>query len=149
MFSSKFGRLAAITTATAALTLCAVPLAGAASAAPAKTGIKCGTLTGNIASTVTLSKCKGNTGKSSKPIPATELASGGTITWANGQTTTVTLSVKQAGTACPAGSTEYQATGKVTKDTTGSAAVGSKAKALACASATGAISLVPGTKATI
>jgi hypothetical protein len=123
-----------------------VPLAGSASAV---SSIKCNKLTGNIATSVVLSGCSGNTGGKSKAIPATQLATGGTIKWVNAKTTTVTLAIKPAGTACPAGSTEYQAKGKVTGDTTGSATVGGAAKALACVNGAGAISLVPGTKAVI
>ena len=145
MFHSKLVRLLAI--ATVAGSASVATFAGSASAAVPS--IKCASLTGNIATTVKLSKCKGNTGKASQPIPATQLATGGKITWVNGKTTTVTLSVKQQGTACAAGSTEYQATGKVTADTTGSATVGGKVKALACVDAAGNVTLAPGTKASI
>jgi hypothetical protein len=147
MFHSKIMRLVAIGALAGSAAVAAVPLAGPAGAATLS--IKCKKLTGNIASSVVLSGCSGNTGGKSKPIPATSLASGGTIKWVNAKTTTVKLSVKQAGTACPAGSTEYQAKGTVTADTTGSATVGGAAKALACVTASGAISLVPGTKAVI
>jgi hypothetical protein len=146
MFHSKLVRFLAI--ATVAGSASVATFAGPASGA-GTLSIKCSSLTGNISSTVKLSKCTGNTGKASKAIPATQLATGGTIKWVNGKTTTVTLKVAQKGTACPAGSTEYQATGKVTADTTGSATVGGAAKALACVNAAGAVTLVPGTKATI
>lgn len=145
MFHSRLVRLLAI--AAVAGSASVATFAGPASAV--LPSIKCAALTGNITTTVKLSKCTGNTGKASKPIPATQLTTGGKITWVNGKTTTVTLSVKQQGTACPAGSTEYQATGKVTADTTGSAAVGGKAKANACVDAAGKVTLAPGTKAII
>jgi hypothetical protein len=145
MFHSKLVRLLAI--ATVAGSASVAVFAGPASAVTKS--IKCSSLTGNISSTVTLAGCTGNTGKASMAMPATALASGGTINWVNGKSTTVTLTVKQKGTACPAGSSEYQATGKVTADTTGSATVGGAASAKVCVSATGAITLVPKTKATI
>jgi hypothetical protein len=68
------------------------------------------------------------------------LATGGTITWANGKTTTVTLSISTTETdatevkVCPAGTTEYEETGFVTADTTGSAPVGRAAKGEVCIS---------------
>jgi hypothetical protein len=145
MIHSKLVRLLAIGAIAGSASVAV--LTGPASAAG--TGIKCGALTGNIANTVKLSKCSGNTGKSSKAIPATQLATGGKITWVNGKTTTLTLTAKAKGTACPAGSTEYQAKGMVTGDTTGSATVGSAAKASACIDGAGNVTLVPGTKAVI
>jgi hypothetical protein len=123
-------------------------LAGPAQAAP---GIACKQLTGNIASNVTLKQCTGNTGGASKPMPATSLAQGGKIVWKNNKSTTVKLTVTQNpdASACAPGDSRYDAKGKTTADTTGSAIVGGKVKASVCVSSTGAISLVPGTKATI
>jgi hypothetical protein len=124
-------------------------LAFAGPTSAAVPGIACKSMTGNIASNVTLKQCTGNTGKASKAMPATALASGGTIKWKNGKTTTVTLTVKQGpGTKCATGDTEYDATGKVTADTTGSTAKGHKVAAKVCVTPAGAITLVPGTKAT-
>jgi hypothetical protein len=145
MFGSKMVRLLAVGAVASSAAAFALP--GAAGAAGS---IKCSSMTGNLAKTVKLSGCTGNTGGSSKPIKSTALATGGTIKWVNGKTTTVTLTAKQKGTACPAGSGEYQAKGSVTKDTTGSAAVGGVVKGSACIDGTtGAITLVPGTKLTI
>ena len=147
MHQSKLFRIVAIAALAGSAGL---TLAAPAGASATKTkAIHCTSLTGNIATTVTLSGCSGNTGGSSQPIASTALATGGTVNWASGKTTTVTLSVKQKGKKCPAGSSEYQAKGSVTADTTGSATVGGAAKATACVNAAGAISLVPGTKATI
>ena len=125
-------------------------LAFAPGTATAASSIKCSKMTGNIANTVKLSGCTGNTGGSSKAIPSADLATGGTIKWKNGKTTTITLTVKAKGTACPSGSSEYQAKGSVTADTTGSASVGGAAKGDACVnSTTGKVTLVPGSKLTI
>ena len=58
-------------------------LAFAGPTAAATPGIACKSMTGTITGTVTLKKCTGNTGKASKPLPATSLESGGKITWKN------------------------------------------------------------------
>jgi hypothetical protein len=147
MRHSKFVRLFAVVAVAGSAAIATVPFAGPASAATLS--IKCSSLKGNIGTTVTASKCSGNTGKASKAIKATLLASGGKITWVNGKTTTVKLTVKAGGTACPAGSSEYVATGTVTADTTGSATVGGKVKGSACVDSAGNLTLVPGTKLTI
>jgi hypothetical protein len=146
MLNSRIGRILATTVlAGAAVGALAIP-AGAA----AGSSIACKTLTGTITGNVTLKGCTGNTGKASKPLPATALASGGTITWKNGKTTTVTLTVTSgSGAKCAVGDSEYDATGKVTADTTGSAKVKGKATADVCVTPAGAVSLVPGTKAVL
>jgi hypothetical protein len=152
MFHSRVSRLLAVGTLAGSAALGTFAFTGSASPV---TQIVCKKLTGNIATTVTLSACTlAATGGSSQPIPATSLASGGTITWQNSKTTTVTLKLSTTehdGTetlTCPAGTTEYEAHGKVTADTTGFAPVGGVAKAEACANGTtGAISLEPGSKA--
>jgi hypothetical protein len=145
MFKSRFVRvLASGALAGAGVVALTVPNAGAATP-----GIACKVMKGNISSTVTLKKCTGNTGGASKPLPAAALATGGTVTWKNGKTTTVKLTVTQGpGTKCAPGSTEYDAKGKVTKDTTKSTAKGHKVAAKVCVSSAGAITLLPGTKAT-
>jgi hypothetical protein len=153
MFTSRFSRLVAVGALVGSAALATVSFVGSASATV--TGIKCGKLTGTITGNVTLSKYSGNTGGASQPMPATSLASGGTIKWVNGKTTTITLSASNNETdpgetqQCAAGSSEYEAKGKVTADTTGSAVVGGKVKAEACLDAAGNISLEPGTKASI
>jgi hypothetical protein len=151
MFHSRITRLLAVGALAGAASLTFV-----GSASPV-TQIVCHKLNGNIATTVTLSKCTLDaTGGSSKPITATALASGGTVQWVNGKSTTVTLSVSQtekdtgeaAAYECPTGTTEYEAKGKVTADTTGFAPVGGVAKAEACVNGTtGAITLEPHSKA--
>ena len=137
----KLVRLVAVGALVGSAALASVGTAGAAG------GIKCATMTGNATTTVKLSNCTGNTGGGSKPIKGSSLATGGTIKWLNAKKTTVTLSVKAKGTACPAGSSEYQAKGTVTKDTTGSASP--TVKGSVCLDATGNVSLVAGTKLTI
>lgn len=145
MFKSRIVRMVASGALAGASVLV---FAGPSSAAV--TGIACSSMTGNIAKTVTLKKCTGNTGGASKALPAAALASGGKVTWKNGKSTTVTLTVKNGpGTKCAVGDTEYDASGKVTADTTGSAKVGGKVLAKVCVNGAGAVTLVPGTKATI
>jgi hypothetical protein len=124
--------------------------AGPASAVPPK--IVCKALSGAINGNITLSQCSGNTGGSSMPFLATSLATGGTIPWTNGKTTTITLTSSgnetDADAACPAAEpTEFEAKGSVTADTTGSAPVGGVAKGEACVnSSTNAIVIEPGSK---
>ena len=150
MFKTRISRLLLSGVVVASGAFATVATATPASALP--TGIKCRVLTGNIATTVTLKRCRvGNTGGASKPMTATSLATGGTIEWINGKTTTVKLTVVEGdSTTCPVGNTRYDAKGKVTADTTGSTSVGAKVKASVCLdNATGDLSLVPGTAAVI
>ena len=146
MFKSRLGRIVA-----SGLLAGATVLAFTGPASATVTGIKCKVLTGNIATNVTLKRCKvGNTGGASKAMPATALASGGTIKWVNGKTTTVKLTVTQGSAAnCAVGDSEYDAKGKVTADTTGSVKIGGAVSAHVCVAPSGAISLVPGTAAKI
>jgi hypothetical protein len=110
----------------AALTAAAVPFAGLAltggpaGAAKTKT-ITCTKISGNSSGNVQLKSCNGNTGGSSKKFPGTTLEAGGTITWANGKTTTFGAATLGLGTKCPVGDTDVTATGAVTADTTKSA----------------------------
>jgi len=67
-----------------------VGLTGPASAKAPKVTIVCTTITGTVSGTITVSGCTGgNTGGSSTPLPATALATGGTLTWVSGSTTTI------------------------------------------------------------
>ena len=78
---------------------------GVASTAGAATGkITCTTFTGNASSTLVISGCTGgNTGGSSQPLSALSLATGGTVTWVSGSTTTsgVPTLTTVAPTHCP------------------------------------------------
>jgi len=73
----------------------AIPLSGASVVALSGTAgaavkITCTTITGNISSTLTISGCTGGvTGGSSSAITSTALATGGTIPWVSGSTTTI------------------------------------------------------------
>jgi hypothetical protein len=108
--------------------------AGQAAARPhAKT--VCTTITGTLTGTVTISGCSGtaNNGGASQPLPTSSLASGGTITWVNNETSTFGAATTSNGNAkkCPGyvkvkkGVTpppepsEVKFTGAVTGDTTG------------------------------
>jgi len=88
-----------------------------------ETKITCKTLSGTIASIVA-GGCNGNTGGSSEPISGTALASGGTITWVNGKTTTIAAptlnTVKNS--KCKGTAETFSAT--VTHDTTGLTSLG-------------------------
>jgi hypothetical protein len=153
---SRLTRLLVLATASASLAT--VALSGPAGAAALK--IKCSGLTGTAAGTIKLTGCNGNTGGGSKTFPASSFASGGTIPWLNGKTTTVTLSATSgegstpgvdkspdtASGSCPATSTEFEAKGTVTGDTTGSATVGGPATGEACLDGAGNITIEPGSK---
>jgi hypothetical protein len=84
------------------VTVLTVGISGTAGAAGGK--IDCTTITGNASSTIVASGCTGgNTGGSSEPLEATALATGGTITWVSGSTTTVGAPelTSTAATKCP------------------------------------------------
>ncbi len=120
-------------------------MAGSASAVGPQ--IKCSAVKGNLDTTVKLTHCNGNTGGASMPFMAESYASGGVFTWVNGKTTTISLTSVTSGPqgTCPAGTTEFSASGTVTADTTGSAPVGGKFKASVCLHSSGAITVEPGT----
>lgn len=84
--------------------------------------ITCKKVTGNASSTITLSKCNGNTGGASLPISATFLASGGNITWINGKNTVIgvpALKILANNLKCKAPNTNEGFTAPVLADTTG------------------------------
>ena len=63
---------------------------GIAGTAGAAGKLSCTTITGNISSTLVVSGCTGgNTGGSSDPVVATALATGGTVDWVSGSSTTI------------------------------------------------------------
>jgi hypothetical protein len=98
--------------------------------------ISCTTITGNASSTIVASNCTGgNTGGSSQPINGTALATGGTITWVSGSTTTIAAPKLKSTSAkkCPvAGSTADKVSGKVTGDTGDGIKIPGKVKGAVC-----------------
>jgi hypothetical protein len=149
--SVRLATASALVISAAAMTL---SFAGPAAAVTAK--IKCSHLNGNVTGTITASGCTGvPTGGGSKPIAATALASGGTVTWLNNKTTTIdkptltgeTDTGEHAGTTgCPTGTSETEASGHVTADTTGLSPVPGKYKAEVCVDGSNNITLEPGSK---
>ncbi len=125
---------------------------GAATPAKTKT-ISCTKASGNIATTmeIKLSKCNGNTGGASKKINVTALASGGTIKWKNGKTTTVGAATLGTGGLCAPGSAaDETVSGAVTGDTTGSAKpIPGVYSGEVCVDSSGNVSLAPGTALTL
>ena len=124
----------------------AVPISATAvgfgGSAGAASPVSCTKVTGTTTGSLTFKGC-GTLGKGS--APAASLASGGTITWKGKKSGSTTFSVTvtspgQGG--CSAGSTEYDATGTVTADTSGKVGVGSAVSGRACGSGSGAITLV-------
>jgi hypothetical protein len=121
----------------------------------AGTGITCTGLKGTITTTVTISKCTPSGGKGYKTAsaPATDLATGGNITWkSSGATTTIGDASYSGGTqgSCKKGNDEYMFTGTVTAASTtgtGIPAVGDAVSATACVETkNGKITLLKGTK---
>jgi hypothetical protein len=150
MLSSRIARLSF----SAAVAL-ALPIGGAValSAGPAgaakNKAIVCTKLSGTE-SAAKLKKCSGNTGTKSKSINGSTLLGGGPINWKNGKSTTISAPVLGTGTKCPAGtSDDVTISGTVTADTTGSATVGGPYSAEICVASSGALSLAPGTSASI
>ncbi|HVC71893.1 MAG TPA: hypothetical protein VNC61_16680 [Acidimicrobiales bacterium] len=113
---------------------------GASASAAAPVG--CTKVTGTISGNLTFKGC-GTLGKGS--APAASLASGGTITWKGKHKGTTTFSVTVTPPvqgACKSGSTEYDATGSVTADTSGKVTVGSAVSGKACVDGSGNVTLV-------
>lgn len=112
-------RFVTVALTAAALAIPSAALVGIAAPAGAVSHVTCSTLTGTTTGTVTVGGCvptqstnKTVSGKSS------QLAKGGTLKWApSGKTTIVSKPTLTTGKACPAGSSEEIATGKVTGGT--------------------------------
>ena len=115
-------------------------------------GPMCAKVKGKISGSVTLSKCTPTkaTYASAKGL-ASALTSGGTFTWATSKKTTVvsdTVSSPGQG-SCAAGSIERDISGSVTGGSAKKyAKIGDAVLARLCQSSSGALTLVPGTKAT-
>jgi hypothetical protein len=102
-----------------------IPVSGASLAlgsgqAWAGTKIVCTTISGNASTQLVISGCSsGHTGGASVPLAGAALASGGTIHWVSGGSTTIAAPVLTATSAkkCPvAGSTADKLTAAVTAD---------------------------------
>ncbi len=155
MIRSRITRL----TFSAAVAL-ALPIGGAIvfSASPASAAVKTITCTkakGNADTTmkIQLKGCNGNTGGKSKKLSITLLASGGTVPWTNGKTTTFGSPTLGSGTDCSptagAGGDETF-TGQVTADTTKSAKpIPGNYSGEVCIDANGNFSFPPGSPLTI
>ena len=124
----------------------AIPVAaatvGLAGSAGASAPVSCTKVTGTTTGTLTFKGC-GTLGKGS--APAASLGTGGTITWKGKKsgTTTFSVTVSSPGQGgCKAGSTEYDATGTVSADTSGKVGVGSAVSGRACVDASGNVTLV-------
>ena len=124
-----------------------IPISGLAvglsSPAWAAVKITCKSVTGTETGTTTLSVCTGgNTGGSSHPLSSSVLATGGTINWISGSTTTVGAPKLKATSAkkCPvAGSSADKFTATVTGDTGVGLKVKGKAAGAVCLAPSGAI----------
>lgn len=142
--------IAALLAPISAASATTVALAGPAYGATEKS-IVCKTLTGNEASTLVLGRCSGNTGGGSQPFNAASFASGGTIIWTSGVTTTVgasTLTQWPKPKMCPvSGSAAWKVKAPVTADTSGLPKLG-VATAVVCIAPSGAVSALKQVKIT-
>jgi hypothetical protein len=117
---------------------------------PATKEVKCTSAVGSLSGTVNLSGCndRKNTDGSGSAVTSTLTTSSGTITWANGGTTTVDeVSEIPVGTeTCKSGWSEYSASGQVSGGTeVDSIPVGWLFSWLLCESSTGKVKLLKGT----
>jgi hypothetical protein len=93
-----------LTVAVMALSVTGLTLGVSSQAGAAGVAITCTTISGSATTTVTISGCTGgNTGGASHPLNGTALATGGTVTWLSGSTTTLGVPVLTATSAkkCP------------------------------------------------
>ena len=129
--------------------------AGAATGPKGK--VVCTTITGTVSGTITVSGCSGtaNTGTQTQPIPTASLASGGTITWQSGKTTTISAAtiVSKNAKKCPgyvkgasSNPSADKFSGTVTADTSGMKVPG-KYKGAVCISTSGNITALKPLKA--
>jgi len=118
--------------------------------AKAEKSITCKKLSGSISATITVSSCNGNTGGGSQALDATALATGGTITWSNSQSTTLgtpTLGSVTSKKCKATGDTAESFTMAVTADTTGLSVLGT-ATGQVCITSSGSISALKPLKVT-
>jgi hypothetical protein len=149
MLRSRTGRallVPALLVPITAATLVFAGVASASSSTKASTSypVKCKKLTGTVGTTGTITSCNGNTGGSGS-FPAVP-ASSATVTWANGDTTTASFNYAEVSSSkqtCPSKDSEYEITGTVSADTTGSIPVGSGLKGYVCLSSSASLSLAP------
>lgn len=120
--------LLVLTALTIPVSVVAVTFGGTASAkGKAEKSITCKTFSGSVSGTVTMSQCNGNTGGSSQGLNATALATGGTINWSNGTSTTVgspTLGSVSNKKCKASGDVAESVSMTVTADTTGLGSLG-------------------------
>jgi hypothetical protein len=125
----------------------ATPASASASSGGSRT-IECKAFGGALESNdFKLLRCDGDTRRSSLTTSFDVLMHGGTITWTNGETTTISAHTSVAGRGtCRGNSYELKVRGTVTADTTGSTRVNHVVKANLCHSNTnGIVSLAPHT----
>jgi hypothetical protein len=151
----RFTRMAVVAATIALPIVGAVAVSGAPAMAATKS-ITCTASKGTVNSTtgqikLTYSGCSGNTGgKGSSVSSASSGSSTATIKWANKKSTTVSTTAAAGTFKCPKGEIAEAVSGKVTKDTTGSASKGGAVSESICYNMTkGTFSLAKGTVATI
>ncbi len=131
----------------AALTIpVAAASVGLSGPAGASAPVSCSKVSGNLGTSLTFGGCGGGLGKGSAVAPgAISSPTTLTIAWKGKHkgTTTISVTVTSPPTsACKTGSTEYDASGTVTADTSGKVAVTSAVSGKACVDSSGNVSLV-------
>jgi hypothetical protein len=105
-----------------------IVFAGPASAkTKVEKSITCRSFSGTVSGTITMSGCNGNTGGSSAPLNATSLATGGKISWTNGDSTTIaspTLGSVKSSKCKASGDLAESVSAAVKADTTGLSSLG-------------------------
>jgi len=122
-------------------------MSGVASAKAAKP-IQCKGITGSVTGTITLTQCTGgNTGGSSTAL-GTALQNGGTITWASGSTTTVSVPTLKVIHSPSCSGSESAVTATVTNDTGDGIKVPGKFTGTICLQLSGTLNMVKTIKIT-
>ncbi len=124
--------------------------AGSVGATTTKT-ITCTKVTGNINRMIEIKGCNGNTGTKSKKVVAITIATGRTVNWKSGKSTTFGSPILGAGTRCPRGDSDDTFIGGVRADTSRSVKPipGTYQGEVCINNSNGAISLAPGTTVTV
>jgi len=110
-------------------------------------GVTCSKVSGHVTTKVAFTYCR--VSQMGGYIAASNLLTGGTLTWKSSKTTTI---YSGSGTSpgqgvCKAGHTELDFSGTVTGGTSTYTAIGDPVSYTLCQAATGVVKLVPGTKA--
>ena len=108
----------------------------------AEKSITCKSFSGTVGGGITAGGCNGNTGGGSQPLTAAALASGGTVKWLSGKTTTIAAPTLGTVKNKKCSGTAESVSAAVTADTTGLATLGTMTTQV-CISGTSVSALKP------